>query len=79
MFLKKFWFCEVESLCIYQFQVRKWLPLAHFEETVEDDEEFLEGGGNSSAKDIFVTFATYIWTEAPAREHRFQKLRGSGV
>ncbi len=30
----------------------------HFDEAVEDDEEFREIGGNSSANDIFLTLAT---------------------
>ena len=43
----------------------------HFDEAVEDDEEFREIGGNSSANDIFLTLATNFWTEAPALEHLF--------
>ncbi len=31
----------------------------HFDEAVEDDEEFCEIGGNSSTIDIFLTLATY--------------------
>jgi len=30
----------------------------YFEEAVEDEEEFREMGGNSSARDIFLTLAT---------------------
>ncbi len=44
----------------------------HFEEAVEDDEEFLDIGGKSSASDIFLTFAMDFLTEAPALEHLFQ-------
>ncbi len=45
---------------------------SHFDEAVEDDEEFREIGGNSSANDIFLTLATDFLTEAPALEHRFR-------
>ena len=41
----------------------------HFDEAVEDDEEFREMGGNNSANDIFLTLATDFRTEAPALEH----------
>ncbi len=44
----------------------------HFDEAIEDDEEFREIGGNSSANDIFLTLATDFLTEAPAFEHHFQ-------
>ena len=43
----------------------------HFDEAVEDDEEFREMGGNNSANDIFLTLATDFLTEAPALEHLF--------
>ncbi len=43
----------------------------HFEEAVEDEEEFLEIGGNNSASAIFLTLATDFLTDAPAREHLF--------
>ena len=43
----------------------------HFDEAVEDDEEFREIGGKSSANDIFLTLATDFRTEAPALEHLF--------
>ncbi len=45
----------------------------HFDEAVEDDEEFCEMGGNNSANDIFLTLATDFLTEAPALEHLFLK------
>jgi hypothetical protein len=45
----------------------------HFDEAVEDDEEFRDMGGNNSAKDIFLTLATDFLTEAPALEHLFLK------
>ena len=44
---------------------------SYFDEAVEDDEEFREMGGNSSANDIFLTLATDFLTEAPALEHLF--------
>ncbi len=44
----------------------------HFDEAVEDDEEFREIGGNNLANDIFLTLATDFLTEAPALEHRFR-------
>ncbi len=44
----------------------------HFDEAVDDDEEFREIGGNNLANDIFLTLATDFLTEAPALEHRFR-------
>ncbi len=44
----------------------------YFDEAVDEDEEFREIGGKSSARDIFLTLATDFLTEAPALEHRFQ-------
>jgi hypothetical protein len=35
------------------------LPLAHFEEAIDDEDEFREIGGKSTAKDIFLPFQ---WT-----------------
>ncbi len=74
IFEKEFWFREVEALRVDEFRirVRKLLALAHFEEAVDDEDEFQEIGGKSSAKDIFVTLATDFLTEAPALEHRFR-------
>ncbi len=46
----------------------------HFDEAVEDDEEFRDMGGNNSAKDIFLTLAKDFLTEAPALEHHFLNL-----
>jgi hypothetical protein len=46
--------------------------VAHFEEAVEDDDEFLEIGRKSSASDIFRTLATDFLTVAPAHEHLFR-------
>ena len=46
----------------------------YFDEAVEDEEEFREMGGNSSANDIFLTLATDFLTEAPAFEHLFLNL-----
>ncbi len=43
----------------------------HFDEAVEDDEEFRKIGGKNSANDIFLTLATDFRTEAPALEHLF--------
>jgi hypothetical protein len=77
---------EVETLCVvrarwvncpYDFFVVLWFRFqratsrGHFDEAVEDDEEFREIGGKSSAKDIFLTMATDFLTEAPALEHLF--------
>ena len=74
VFKEKFWFREVKALRIdeLRIRIRKLLPLAHFEEAVDDEDEFREIGGKSSAKDIFLTFATDFLTEAPALEHLFQ-------
>ncbi len=44
----------------------------HFEEAVDDDDEFWDIGGKSLASDILRTFATDSQTEAPALEHLFQ-------
>jgi hypothetical protein len=74
IFLKKeFWFREVEAHCVDEFRIwiRKLLPLAHFEEAVEDEAEFWEIGGKSSANDIFLTLATDFLTDAPAFENLF--------
>ena len=49
------------------------MTLAHFEEAVDDEDEFREIGRKSSAKDIFLTLATDFLTEAPALEHLFLK------
>jgi hypothetical protein len=76
IFEEEFWFHEVEALRINEFQVwiRKRLALTHFEEAIDDDDEFQEIGGKSSAKDIFLTFATDFRTEAAAREHHLQNF-----
>ena len=76
VFEEKFRLCEVEALRIDELRIwiRKLLPLAHFEEAVDDEDEFWEIGGKSSAKDIFLTLAMDFLTEAPALEHRFQNL-----
>jgi len=73
IFEEEFWFHEVEALRVDELRIwiRKLLPLTHFEEAVDDDEEFWEIGGKSSAKDIFLTLATDFLTEAPALEHLF--------
>jgi hypothetical protein len=46
--------------------------VAHFEEALEDEDEFREIGGKSLAKDIVLTLATDFLTEAPAFEHLFR-------
>ncbi len=73
IFEEEFWFREVEALCIDEFRIwiRKLLALAHFEEAVDDEDEFWEIGRKSSARDIFLTLATDFLTEAPALEHHF--------
>jgi hypothetical protein len=67
VFEEKFWLCEVEALCVDELRIgiRKLLALAHFEEAVDDEDEFQEIGWKSSAKDIFLTLATDFLTEAP--------------
>ncbi len=74
IFEEKFRFREVEALRVDELRiwVRKLLALAHFEEAVDDEDEFWEIGGKSSAKDIFRTLATDFLTKAPALEHRFR-------
>ncbi len=73
IFEEKFWFREVEALHVdeLRIRIRKQLALAHFEEAVDDEDEFWEIGGKSLARDIFLTLATDFLTEAPALEHRF--------
>ena len=53
----------------YRFQ--RVTARGYFDEAEEDEEELREMGGNSSAKDIFLTLATDFLTEAPALEHLF--------
>ncbi len=57
---------------MFRIRIQKLLPLAHFEEAVDDEDEFREIGRKSSAKDIFLTFATDFLTETPALEHLFR-------
>ena len=73
VFEEKFWLRKVKALCIDELRIgiRKLLALAHFEEAVDDEDEFREIGGKSPAKGIFLTLATDFLTEAPALEHRF--------
>ncbi len=75
MFLRKR-LSEVEALHINELRIWIWelLTLAHFEEAIDDEDEFREIGGKSSARDIFLTLATDFLTEAPALEHLFLKL-----
>ena len=70
---EKFWFREVEAFRVNElrFRIRKLLPLTHFEEAGDEEDEFGEVGGKSSAKDIFLTRATDFLIEAPALEHLF--------
>ena len=66
------WGCLVNNFLLgYRFQ--RVTTRGYFDEAVEDDEELREMGGNSSAKDIFLTLATDFLTEAPALEHLFLK------
>ncbi len=55
IFEEKFRFRKVEALRVDELQIRvqKLLALAHFEEAVDDEDEFREIGGKKSAKDIF--------------------------
>jgi hypothetical protein len=46
--------------------------LGHFDEAVEEEDEFLDIGRKSSASDIFLTLATNFLTEALAQEHLLQ-------
>jgi hypothetical protein len=78
---------DVEALCVIWFfgedcfdspVHRVWIRVqcvalcGYFEDAVEDDDELLEIGGKSSAKDIFLTLATNFLTEAPALEHLYR-------
>ena len=56
---------------LLRYRVQSVTARGHFDEAVEDDEEFREIGGNNSASDIFLTLATDFLTEAPALEHLF--------
>jgi SPX domain protein involved in polyphosphate accumulation len=70
IFEEQFWFRKVEALRVDELWIQIWkqLPVAHFEEAVEDDDEFHEIGRKKSASDIFWTLATNLLTE----EHLFQ-------
>jgi len=57
--------------CITTIPVASRSPQLHFVEAVDDDDEFRDIGGKSSARDIFLTLATDFLTEAPALEHLF--------
>ena len=68
----------VEVWCVYclglnnlflWYRFQSVTTRGYFDEAVEDEEEFREMGGNSSASDIFLTLATDFRTEAPALEH----------
>ncbi len=66
---------EVEAFRIDESRIGicKLLPLAHFEEAVDDEDEFQEIGGKNSANDILRTFDTDFLTEArfhPSSEKR---------
>ena len=63
------WCLANNFLLWYRFQ--RVTARGYFDEAVEDEEELREMGGNSSAKDIFLTLATDFLTEAPALEHLF--------
>jgi len=56
---------------LFRYRFQRVTARGYFEEAVEDEEELREMGGNSSAKDIFLTLATDFLTEAPALEHLF--------
>ncbi len=60
IFEEEFWFREVEALRIDELRIRtqKLLALAHFEEAIDDEDEFWEIGRKSLARDIFLTLAT---------------------
>ena len=57
---------------VFWFRCQRVAARCHFDEAVEDDEEFREIGGNNSANDILCTLATDFRTEAPAFEHLFR-------
>ena len=54
IFEEKFWFREVEALRVDKLpiRIRKLLALAHFEEAVDDEDEFREIGEKSSARHL---------------------------
>jgi hypothetical protein len=65
-FLKKsFGFAKIKILLVHEFRVWVWnsQPCAHFEESVEEDDECWEMTGNSLA--TFQTFSTVCWTAFP--------------
>ncbi len=64
--------CFYSFVGILRIRLQSMAPGGHFEEAVDDDEEFCEIGRKSSANDIFLTFATDFLTEAPALEHLFR-------
>ena len=71
----------VEVWCVYcpglnnlflWYRFQSVTTRGYFDEAVEDEDELREMGGNSSARDIFLTLATDFRTDAPALEHLFQ-------
>jgi hypothetical protein len=72
IFEEKFWFIKVEALRIDEFQlwVQNCLAVAHFEEAVDDEDEFLAIGGKASVS--FHTFVTDFQTEFLAHQHLFK-------
>jgi hypothetical protein len=50
----------------------RMVRVSQFDDAVEEDDDFLEIGRNSSSNDIFLTLATNFRTEAPALEHLLQ-------
>ena len=64
--------CPYDFVGVLWFRFQRVTSRGHFDEAVEDDEEFREIGGKSLARDIFLTLATDFLTEAPDLEHCFQ-------
>ncbi len=62
---------DFHDLLLLWYRFQSVTTRGYFDEAVEDEEEFREMGGNNSASDIFLTFATDFRTEAPALEHLF--------
>ncbi len=60
------------AVCRFWFRIQRIALRGHFEEAVDDEEEFLDIGGNNSASDIFLTLATDFLTDALALEHLFR-------
>ncbi len=64
VFEKEFWFGKVKTLCIDEFRVRIWnvLPPGHFEEAIDDEDEFCNSWAKWTSSAAFFTLVTVFST-----------------